>query len=182
MADTDVKNKRGIYEFLLGGESDTKLLDVRVFDDKTKLAAYGQQTAAAEAAETSNCPTCALGNNNITRIYDLGEMDAGHVTACRRVEPRTSPIARCSASRTTARRVTGSLLRRLHPLLLRKDPSQRRSVLVGPSQWVVLVELTLLRRPPQRRSHGVPTARPRRYRATDAHFWRVVPASRVRLV
>jgi len=82
MADPDVKNKKGIYEFLLGGETDTKLLDVRVFDEKTKLAAYGKQTAAAEAAGRSNCPMCAgSGNNNATRIYELSEMDADHVTA-----------------------------------------------------------------------------------------------------
>jgi hypothetical protein len=82
MADVDVKNKRGIYEFLLGGEADTKLLEVRVFDEKTKLAAYGQQTSAAEAAGKSNCPLCAGGNNNnATRIYELNEMDADHVTA-----------------------------------------------------------------------------------------------------
>jgi hypothetical protein len=82
MADPDVKNKRGIYEFLLGGEADTKLLDVRVFDEKVKLAAYGQQTKQAEDAGTSNCPMCAGGsNNNVTRIYELNEMDADHVTA-----------------------------------------------------------------------------------------------------
>jgi hypothetical protein len=82
MADLDVKSKRGIYEFVLGGETDTKLLEVRVFDDRTKLAAYGQQTAAAETAGTSNCPMCAgASNNNATRIYDLSEMDADHVTA-----------------------------------------------------------------------------------------------------
>lgn len=82
MADLDVKNKRGIYEYVLGGESDTKMLDVRVFDEKTKLAAYGDQTKKAEAAGTSNCPTCAGGsNNNAPRIYELSEMDADHVTA-----------------------------------------------------------------------------------------------------
>lgn len=82
MADPDVKNKRGIYEFVLGGEADTKLLDVRVFDEKIKLAAHGKQTAAAEKAGTSNCPMCAgSSNNNATRIYELSEMDADHVTA-----------------------------------------------------------------------------------------------------
>jgi hypothetical protein len=82
MADPDVKNKRGIYEFLLGSEADAKLLDVRVFDEKVKLAAYGRQTKKAEDAGTSNCPMCAGGsNNNATRIYELSEMDADHVTA-----------------------------------------------------------------------------------------------------
>ena len=82
MADVDVKSKRGTYEFLLGDETDTKLLEVRVFDERTKLAAYGQQTKEAETAGTSNCPTCAGGGNaNATRIYELFEMDADHVTA-----------------------------------------------------------------------------------------------------
>jgi hypothetical protein len=82
MADTDVKKKVGIYEYLLGGAVDTKLLEVRVFDDKTKLAAFGQQTEAAGAARTSNCPMCkAGGNNNADRIYALEEMEADHVTA-----------------------------------------------------------------------------------------------------
>jgi hypothetical protein len=82
MADPDVKSKRGIYEFLLGGEVETKLLEVRVFDEKTKLAAYGKQSTAAESAEISNCPMCAAGtNNNAARIYELSEMEADHVAA-----------------------------------------------------------------------------------------------------
>ena len=82
MADVDVKSKRGIFEFVLGGEIDTKLIEVRVFDERTRLAAYGQQTAAANAAGSSNCPMCAGGNNsNRARIYEPSEMDADHVTA-----------------------------------------------------------------------------------------------------
>jgi hypothetical protein len=82
MGDVDVKRKRGIYEYVLGGEADTKLLEVRVFEEKVKLAAYEKQTAAAVAGGTSNCPMCApSGNANATRIYELGEMDADHVTA-----------------------------------------------------------------------------------------------------
>jgi Protein of unknown function DUF262/HNH endonuclease len=82
MADPDVKSKRGIYEYVLGGESDTRLLEVRIFDEKIKLAAYGEQTKKAEANGTSNCPMCAAGSNsNATRIYELSEMDADHVTA-----------------------------------------------------------------------------------------------------
>lgn len=82
MTDVDVHNKRGIYEYVIGGESDTRLLDVRVFDEKTKLAAYGKQTKAAQASDSSNCPMCACGtNSNSNRIYDISEMDADHVTA-----------------------------------------------------------------------------------------------------
>ncbi len=82
MGDVQVKSKRGIYEFVLGGEVDTRLLEVRVFDDRTKLAAYGVQTQTAQASGVSNCPACAGGtNNNTTRIYEFNEMDADHVTA-----------------------------------------------------------------------------------------------------
>jgi hypothetical protein len=61
---------------------DLKLLNVPVFDDKTKVAAYEQQTQKAKDMGVSNCPLCAIGENtNKTRIYRLNEMDADHVTA-----------------------------------------------------------------------------------------------------
>ena len=82
MGDLDVKNDRGIYEYILGGETETKLLNVRVFDDKTKKAVYQEQTDAARAAGISNCPVCAVGTNtNKTKIWPQKEMDADHVTA-----------------------------------------------------------------------------------------------------
>lgn len=45
--DPAVHKASGIYEFILGGDQDTKLLDIRVFDDKVKRLAYERQTAAA---------------------------------------------------------------------------------------------------------------------------------------
>jgi hypothetical protein len=81
-ADDYVQNNRGIFEYLLGGETDTKLLEVRVFEPKVKRAAYTKQTQAAQAKGKSNCPLCAVGNNaNKNRIYDFDEMDADHVSA-----------------------------------------------------------------------------------------------------
>ena len=80
--DPYVKNRRGIWEFVLGGSTDTKLLDVRVFDDATKKSTYASQTKAAEADGVSNCPFCALGHDaNKTKIWKLAEMDADHVAA-----------------------------------------------------------------------------------------------------
>lgn len=77
-----VKNKKGIYEYILGGCQDTRLLEVRCFDEPTKKSVYAQQTAEAQAQEISNCPLCALGHDaNRTRIWKLTEMDADHVTA-----------------------------------------------------------------------------------------------------
>ena len=81
-ADDFVKNRRGIFEYVLGGETDTKLLDVRVFDMKTSKAVYAKQTTAAKKKGESNCPLCAVGHlANRSRIYNFNEMDADHVTA-----------------------------------------------------------------------------------------------------
>lgn len=81
-ADPYVKNRRGAFEFLLGGETDTKLLDIRIFDEATKRAVYASQTEQAKAVGKSNCPFCAIGHDaNANKIWKLNEMDADHVTA-----------------------------------------------------------------------------------------------------
>lgn len=80
--DPYVKNRRGVFQYILGGLQDTKLLDVRVFDEATKKSVYGTQTKAAEASSTSNCPLCAVGPTaNKTKIWKFGEMEADHVSA-----------------------------------------------------------------------------------------------------
>ena len=81
-ADEYVTNGKGIFEYLLGGSTDKKLLAVRVFDDKTKRVAYNKQTQEAQTKGKSNCPLCAVGENaNKSKIYELKEMDADHVSA-----------------------------------------------------------------------------------------------------
>lgn len=80
--DPYVKNRKGIFEFVLGGKKDTRLLDIRVFDEATKRVIYNRQTAKANEHRESNCPLCALGHEaNRTKIWKLAEMDADHVTA-----------------------------------------------------------------------------------------------------
>lgn len=82
MEDSQVQNKRGVIEYVLGGESNKILLNIRVFDEKTKKQVYTRQTKEAKKKDISNCPLCALGSdNNSKRIYKLSEMDADHVTA-----------------------------------------------------------------------------------------------------
>lgn len=81
-ADSYVKNRKGIFEYILGGSVDTKLLEVRVFDDATKKSVYKEQTIKAEKKKESNCPLCALGHDaNKEKIWSLSDMDADHVTA-----------------------------------------------------------------------------------------------------
>lgn len=79
--DPYVKNRRGVFEYVLGGLQDSKLLDVRVFDEATKKAAYADQTVAAEASGESNCPLCAVGHSaNKSKVWKFSEMDADHVS------------------------------------------------------------------------------------------------------
>lgn len=81
-ADPYVKNRRGVFEFILGGLIDTKLLNVRVFDEATKKSVYTKQTTEAKKNEISNCSLCAIGHDaNKTKIWSLKDMDADHVTA-----------------------------------------------------------------------------------------------------
>ena len=80
--DSQVGDKKGIFEYVLGGEVASRLLNIRVFDKKTIKAVYRKQTAEAEARGVSNCPLCAIGHDaNMKRIYKESEMDADHVTA-----------------------------------------------------------------------------------------------------
>lgn len=81
-SDPFVTNKRGVFEYILGGETDTKLLHIRVFNEATKRTVYASQTEKAKQKGVSNCPLCAVGDNaNRTKIWKLSEMDADHVKA-----------------------------------------------------------------------------------------------------
>lgn len=80
--DPFVHDNKGICEFILGGCQDTKLLNIRMFDEQTKKAKYNEQTKEANEKNISNCPLCAIGNNtNKNRIWEIKEMEADHVSA-----------------------------------------------------------------------------------------------------
>ncbi|RKS56175.1 HNH endonuclease [Gillisia mitskevichiae] len=80
--DLYLRNRKGIFEYILGGSVDTKLLDLRIFDEPTKKKVYAAQTKKAVEDNISNCPLCALGNNtNKDKIWTLKEMEADHVSA-----------------------------------------------------------------------------------------------------
>ncbi len=80
--DLYVNNKKGVFEFILGGSVDTKLLNVRIFDEATKKSVYTSQTKKAKAKGESNCSLCAVGHGATKdKIWALLEMDADHVAA-----------------------------------------------------------------------------------------------------
>lgn len=81
-ADDYVQNHKGIFEYILDGEQDKSLLNIRIFDKPTINRVYAKQTQAAKEKGVSNCPDCALqAGSNSTRIWKQSEMDADHVTA-----------------------------------------------------------------------------------------------------
>jgi len=107
LLDSAVTNHRGVFEYLLSGKSKTELLAVRLFDDKTKLAAYTLQTQVATGKGVSNCPTCESGKNaNQDRIYKLNEMEADHVAAWSR--GGQSDLANCEMLCVTHNRAKGN--------------------------------------------------------------------------
>lgn len=60
--DDEVDNKRGIYQYLLTG--DEKTLNLRPFDEKTKVRQYEKQKGI--------CPVCE-------KHYEIDEMEADHI-------------------------------------------------------------------------------------------------------
>jgi len=83
-SDYFVNDKKGCYEYILNGckQEDTKLLNIRLFDEPTKKTVYESQTQTAKIKNTSNCPMCVIENlSNKTKIWDYKDMDADHVTA-----------------------------------------------------------------------------------------------------
>ena len=106
-ADPYIKKKRGVFEFILGGQRDFRLLEVRVFDDATKNSVYEKQTIAAKEKNESNCPLCAVGHDaNKSRIYTIKEMDADHVSAWSK--GGDSSAKNCQMLCTTHNRVKGN--------------------------------------------------------------------------
>jgi 5-methylcytosine-specific restriction endonuclease McrA len=80
--DTYIRNRKGIFEYILGGSIDTKLLEVRIFDEATKKIVYTKQTIEAEKKIISNCSHCAIWHDaNKSKIWSISDMDADHVAA-----------------------------------------------------------------------------------------------------
>ena len=102
-----VQNKKGIFEYILGGCKDTKLLNVRVFDEPTKREVYKVQTRNAQPKGISNCPLCAISNNVLkTKIWKLNEMEADHVQAWSK--GGTTNITNCQMLCKTHNRAKGN--------------------------------------------------------------------------
>ena len=81
-ADENVHNKKGIFEYILGGSLETKLLNIRIFPESVKKTVYDSQTLKAQKEGVSNCPLCAVGHEGRNKkIWSYAEMEADHVEA-----------------------------------------------------------------------------------------------------
>ena len=81
--DEAVNERKGIFEYILGGCKEHKLLNIRIFEKKDKKLKYAQQTDEAKKKGISNCPYCSMSDNEsqMKKIWKFQEMDADHVTA-----------------------------------------------------------------------------------------------------
>lgn len=77
---TVVTKRKGIFEYVLGGETPDLLrnLQVRIFSDADKHTVYERQTQRAESLHVSNCPDCEAMKSD--HIYNFDEMEADHAT------------------------------------------------------------------------------------------------------
>ena len=107
-ADPYIKNRKGIFEYILGGSVDTKLLEVRVFDEATKKAVYATQTAKAKEKGESNARIVLLGMTP-TRVR-FGVLAKWTLTMYRlgaRAVRLLSKIVRCFVRRTIEQKEIG---------------------------------------------------------------------------
>lgn len=80
--DEAVTDKKNIYEYVLGGETEVRLLNIRLFDKNTKQRVYDRQTSEAKKNGSSNCPDCVMENGvNKSKIWSFKEMEGDHTTA-----------------------------------------------------------------------------------------------------
>ncbi|EKD5195753.1 TPA: HNH endonuclease family protein [Enterococcus faecalis] len=81
LADPDITKRAGIFEFILGGEKNTSLLNIRAFSENDKKAKYQGQTNHAKEKGTSNCPTCNtdLEYQHTDYIWKYSEMAGDHI-------------------------------------------------------------------------------------------------------
>lgn len=68
-ADDSVTSRKGIFEYLLGGSVDTKLLEVRVFDKKVARTAYEKQTQAVAGKGKQIAPSAQWATVRTRRAF-----------------------------------------------------------------------------------------------------------------
>lgn len=81
LADPDITKRAGIFEFILGGEKNPSLLNIRAFSETDKKAKYQEQTNDAKKKSVSNCPICVTDSEyqHTDYIWKYSEMAGDHI-------------------------------------------------------------------------------------------------------
>lgn len=111
LEDTQVTDRKGIFEYILGGEENPILLNIRVFDQKTKKAVYLKQTKAAQEKENPivlyvHWDMMPTPNASTKKLRWMRIMLPPGARGAR----LTSKIARCSAEHIITPKETGDYL------------------------------------------------------------------------
>ena len=106
--DAAVRRRSGIFEYVLDGERDKSMLEIRIFEDRDKKVAYERQLVAAKEAGVSNCSYCAMSDNpdQQVKIWAYADMDADHVTAWSK--GGTTDLSNCEMLCKTHNRAKGN--------------------------------------------------------------------------
>ncbi|KDA48666.1 hypothetical protein L964_1887 [Leuconostoc pseudomesenteroides 1159] len=80
-ADPDITKRAGVFEFILEGEKNPALLNIRSFPETDKQAKYSEQTNKAKLTGASNCPICNtdVEYEHIDKIWNYNEMAGDHI-------------------------------------------------------------------------------------------------------
>ncbi|MCV3296043.1 DUF262 domain-containing protein [Oenococcus kitaharae] len=81
LVDPDVTKKSGIFEYILSGEKNPSLLNIRAFSETDKKSKYVEQTNVAKTKGVSNCPLCNTDTEyeHTTKIWELKDMAGDHI-------------------------------------------------------------------------------------------------------
>lgn len=80
-SDSDVTKRSGVYEYLLDGENNPSLLNIRQFTLNDRKTKYYKQTNVAKQKGLSNCPNCISDKeyNHTTKIWTFDKMAGDHI-------------------------------------------------------------------------------------------------------
>lgn len=80
-SDPDITKRSGIYEFILDGERNPRLLNIRSFSENDRRTKYNEQTELAKKQKKSNCVNCVTDKEyeNTTKIWLYKEMAGDHI-------------------------------------------------------------------------------------------------------
>jgi len=80
-SDPDITKRSGIYEFILDGERNPRLLNIRSFSENDRRTKYNEQTELAKKQKESNCVNCVTDKEyeNTTKIWLYKEMAGDHI-------------------------------------------------------------------------------------------------------